>query len=470
MICPKCGKTIEDNALYCEHCGEEIKIVPEFEIDINFAADILAREVMLSKEEEKQNLLKEQLKQKRKHILFLGTALVVVVVIIGILVGCFIYSGSYKYQMIKANAAIEKENYTKAILYLEKAYSLRLDDMSLLMDLGESYYRANQMDDFVETMELIISNVHSTDKHLIKAYSKLIAFYDLKQDYVSIETLLSKCDVEDVISLYDRFIASEPIFSYPEGTYESMLPLKLSSNTTGEIYYAMNGKIPMMADEYLYTSPLYLEAGTHTISAFFVNQYGMKSDTVTYNYRVKPAAPSAPEISIDDGEYYEPTFIEVLKFDDVTIYYTTDGTFPTQNSMIYSEPIPMPLGKTTFRFVGYNANGVAGEITEKTYHLILDTTYTTDTACYDIIKLMIENGKISDTIGTSANANGWYKYQFLYPISVEGYGEFYVIAESFQDMAGNRERTGILYGVNIYDRTIYQLSKGKNGNYLLEGF
>ena len=31
MKCPKCGAFIPDEAVYCPSCGEEIKIVPEFD-------------------------------------------------------------------------------------------------------------------------------------------------------------------------------------------------------------------------------------------------------------------------------------------------------------------------------------------------------------------------------------------------------------------------------------------------------
>ena len=34
MKCPKCNQELKDGQLYCEACGEEIKIVPEFDPEI----------------------------------------------------------------------------------------------------------------------------------------------------------------------------------------------------------------------------------------------------------------------------------------------------------------------------------------------------------------------------------------------------------------------------------------------------
>ena len=34
MRCPKCGFEMQEGQLYCEHCGMEIQIVPDFEPEI----------------------------------------------------------------------------------------------------------------------------------------------------------------------------------------------------------------------------------------------------------------------------------------------------------------------------------------------------------------------------------------------------------------------------------------------------
>ena len=34
MKCPNCGEKLKKDFLYCEKCGEEIRIVPDFEPEI----------------------------------------------------------------------------------------------------------------------------------------------------------------------------------------------------------------------------------------------------------------------------------------------------------------------------------------------------------------------------------------------------------------------------------------------------
>ena len=39
MKCPKCGNELEEGKLLCEQCGEEIKIVPDFDIELQSQKD-----------------------------------------------------------------------------------------------------------------------------------------------------------------------------------------------------------------------------------------------------------------------------------------------------------------------------------------------------------------------------------------------------------------------------------------------
>ena len=39
MKCPKCRNELEEGKLLCEQCGEEIKIVPDFDIELEAQMD-----------------------------------------------------------------------------------------------------------------------------------------------------------------------------------------------------------------------------------------------------------------------------------------------------------------------------------------------------------------------------------------------------------------------------------------------
>ena len=34
MKCPSCGKELQKNSLFCEQCGKEIYVVPDFETEV----------------------------------------------------------------------------------------------------------------------------------------------------------------------------------------------------------------------------------------------------------------------------------------------------------------------------------------------------------------------------------------------------------------------------------------------------
>ena len=34
MICPECGREIPEGHLYCDFCGQEVQIVPDFEPEV----------------------------------------------------------------------------------------------------------------------------------------------------------------------------------------------------------------------------------------------------------------------------------------------------------------------------------------------------------------------------------------------------------------------------------------------------
>ena len=88
-----------------------------------------------------------------------------------------------------------------------------------------------------------------------------------------------------------------------------------------------------------------MENGDYQINAIFVNENGVRSEMSTARYRIDVEELEAPEINIEGGEYNSPLYITVMN-DPENVYYTTDGSTPTMDSMVYTDPIPMPLAAT----------------------------------------------------------------------------------------------------------------------------
>lgn len=121
-------------------------------------------------------------------------------------------------------------------------------------------------------------------------------------------------------------------------TFETTKNVTMTSNLTelgGKIYYTTNGNDPR--DQYSgrqeYTEQLTLDATT-TIKAVAVLGC-IYSDVVEKTYTKNP---SAPEISPASCTFNEPLTVTITAESGATIYYTTDGSDPTNESTQYNGP------------------------------------------------------------------------------------------------------------------------------------
>ena len=110
-----------------------------------------------------------------------------------------------------------------------------------------------------------------------------------------------------------------PEFCYSTGNYEKVISLKITANTTGTIYYTTDGSEPQ-EHSLVYTAPIQLEPGEHRIKAVFVNDYGIRSETVENYYLIDVAIPEKPEVTPSSGDYQLPTLIEVITAEEGNIY------------------------------------------------------------------------------------------------------------------------------------------------------
>lgn len=480
MKCPNCGKEIEEGHLICEVCGSEIQMVPDFEPEIEnsitetlstLAAlqeerpnDEVQQEMQESDEEEADELeIEEKEKKRRKFGVMISTVVVFFMVLFTY--GLYQYHiNTVAYQMDKAKEYAAQEEYEQAIGCLEAAYE-KDDSLAQILFLKADYfYLLSDNESALNNLKQIIDKGTFPEEDVEEAYDKMITIYSNEKRYEEINTLLENCTEDVIVNRFQGYMAKEPEFSYVEGDYAEIIPLKLSSNTSGTIYYTMDGTTPDK-NSAVYTAPLFLESGDYSISAFFVNDYGIESEIVKKTYHVSLEVPNAPEIAVYSGEYHEPMVISVQGQEGCAIYYTTDGSEPTRDSVPYTGPIPMPLGSTHFKFVNISKEGVSSEVTMRTYRLTLADTITTEEAVSRLITGLVESGYLEDASGKVEKLGITYHYEFSSVISIDE-ETYFTINECYDDGTGVVNRTDKVFVVQVYTGAAARLGYDENGAYM----
>lgn len=474
MKCPHCGHEMPEGYLICDKCGEEIRIVPDFEPEIeNSITEALSTmvaqeepEVELDEEEEEEAApVPGRRKSKRPQIIF---ALAVLFFVAGVSYVLYFYHiHTVEYQIEKAKAFAEKNAYDQAVACLEEAYQEYPEEAQILFLEADYYYLQKQDGLAVSALMRVIDGEHSQrypEEDVEEAYAKIVTIYANQKEYGLINELLKNCTNERIVSQFQSYLAMEPEFSYVEGSYAEVIPLKLSSNTSGTIYYTLDGTKPDKNSQ-IYTAPLFLETGEYTVSAFFVNDYGIESGIVTKSYVINLAVPNAPEVELYSGEYTEAMMIAVEAAEGCKTYYTTDESEPTADSVPYTGPIPMPLGKTLFKFVNISSEGIASEVTTRTYTLRLRGAIPTETAVTNLVNRLTDTGYLTDVSGHNPRQSGTLSYQFSSVLRV-GEEDYYTINEYYDDGTGILSRTDKVFLVQVYTGKAAQLGYDEAGEFM----
>ena len=473
MKCPNCGAVMPAGSLYCEQCGEDIHIVPDFEPEVEFnieqtiqgiAEDILEDESLSETPQDMDMEEEEGLGYRRWvfHAILVGV-LCLIVMIGGVLI---FQHNSLQFQLKRAEACVAGGQYDRAVRYYERALQLEDtgDDVNIKFALADVYFQKNNKIEYEYVLREIVKDPHATLEQISSAYGKLIAIYRAREDYESINELLLASDDEDVMRTYRNYLASAPEFSVAEGYYAELQPLKLSAYGVGKIYYTLDGTQP---DENSpsYTVPIILDDGDYTVCAYFVNEFGVASEHVTKTYHVEIEELPIPEVSTVSGEYQFPVNIEIMG-DSGEVYYTTDGSEPTLSSTLYVGPIPMPLGKSHFKFIRLEGNRTSS-VVDRTFSLTMNTEYTPQQAEEDLVAYFVQSGKIYDEVGHFDDSGDTYKYQYQYVTNIDKIDDFYVFSEILCGADDTLTKTGSHFAVNAYTGKLYKLQIEGYNNYTL---
>ena len=473
MKCLSCGCELEEGKLYCPRCGYEVQIVPDFEPEIeetisgvmNEALEDITNHLIQSEEQKrKEEQLEQEEKQHNRIRLYSTMAAACTLVLLVVCVLFYNYMGNVETQLAKAQKAASGKNYAKAIEYALRAVEIDGSDMEIRNLLGNYYMQDGQL----KNAKITFGDIIALDGENEEAYRGLIRIYEKEGDFEAINELIRSSNSAKISNTFAKYIANPPQFSHEQGTYEEIIPLKLTANTTGTVYYTLDGSEPN-ENSPVYTSPVYLEDGIHTVRAFFINDYGIRSETAVQIYQIHLPKAHEPKINLESGEYKTPQMITATVPKGELVYYTIDGSIPTKDSIPYNNPIALPIGGSSYQFISYNEDGVSSEVVKRDYLFDFQAVLDIPTAVNLLIVGLMEEGVITDTDCSVPGKGGRNLYICSSAISINQ-RSYYLMVEYYRDPLGVDTRTGNLFCVDAENGGLYKAAVGEDGHYSVVSF
>lgn len=480
MVCPKCGNEIAEGHLYCEVCGEEIQMVPDFDIQveesINVTLSSLAGDVnkpviddetinAFATVEIPVDDVKDSLQDSQSHnkainfIAKIPTAWIVLgaAICVVIIMSIFIALRSFSEPSVsenvyaKARKLYDQGEYFKTVEMLKNVNNSEDWDYNCAVLLSDCYMELYKYDEAIAVLtEAVKIEPEKTD--LLR---RLMEAYIASDDMESVKRLLSETDNSEILSAYSGYIPKPPVFSLESGNYTDDENLSIMADNGETIYFTLDGSVPSLNSQQ-YDSPFVFDVGEHTVTAICANQYGIESEPVQKKYVIERKMLDDPILLTEGGVYSNPELIKLEKPVDAVIYYTDDGTDPGPDSYVYNQPIPMPLREKTFKFIMIDSEGVSSQVIEATYNLQMVTLVdvpSAEAAVQFLLKLGNKSVKQSEFKGSSA-----------YHLNNSNY---YLIDE-YSLQSSDKVKTGRVFAVDVLTGEVYKIDMSSaDGDYQL---
>lgn len=156
-----------------------------------------------------------------------------------------------------------------------------------------------------------------------------------------------------------------PAVDLTAGYYEEKKYITLTSPQGYDVYYTFNEDAVLPEEGTLAKEPIFLDEGIWNLRAVAVSGE-LVSDPLNASYKVFMPSPQTPGYSLPPDTYERRQRIwlrpgkENEKDDDITIYYTIDGSTPDADSPVWTgEPFYLPSGRVKLQAVAVNGYGKA---------------------------------------------------------------------------------------------------------------
>lgn len=381
MYCRKCGAKIEEGCLFCSKCGEEIQLVPEY----NVLEDMVSNGVNTTWEEKTEkesqaesfkehperpvvNPKKNNKRKNKKTIIILGVVVLLVFAVFSFFLFFFQHQKnqqSYEYQIKKAMEYEQEGDYDKSLFHVNKALEIeKNNETGLLLKATVCMELEDQAQ-----VQSICQGIISRNAESRPAYDLLISSYIKEEKFQEIQDLLLTCPLPEVIQANPGYLVDTPVISLAGGDYTEIQQITFEE-TDYAIYYTLDNTEPTVASNRYY-EPLgiTLDEGTTVLRAIAVNEKMLKSDELMVTYNIVLTVPDAPEVTPITGRYPSGTQAVIVVPEGCSVFYTLDGSVPGVTSNPYSGPISLTEESQVLSAIAIHPNGKTSTVIRRSYEI-----------------------------------------------------------------------------------------------------
>ena len=172
--------------------------------------------------------------------------------------------------------------------------------------------------------------------------SVMINYIDMSTGFAS----TAKGTLTGRVASGPALICPQPSASPAPGAYTSAQSVALSAGACSTIRYTVDGSVPTNSSA-VYSGAISAPIDANTTIKAFSSGSGYSSSAIFSGTYAITHILSTPAASPPAGSYNSTKNVTLTAENGSTIYYTIDGSTPTQGSAVYASPISVPAGANT---------------------------------------------------------------------------------------------------------------------------
>lgn len=137
----------------------------------------------------------------------------------------------------------------------------------------------------------------------------------------------------------------------------------------------INDIAPSYPNSYRNLIKIYQDEGYNAEALALMKVAAEKTGTQEFDVMLREYTPTAPTLSKTAGRYSEEIDVTITIPEGETVYYSTDGTDPSESGLIYTAGTSLHVaeGKMTIKAIGFTENGTPSEQVSADYTVIIPT-------------------------------------------------------------------------------------------------